>query len=341
MKMKTHLAYVALLLFVEDVIVVAGDSSSIVAEAGGVKMTREEFERRNAGKLFQARNAYYETERKALDEFIDEKLLEQQAGRENLSVEELLNRHVVNKLPPDPTDDALRVYFEGVDTTEPFEAVRNKIIDHLRQRRMARLKSAYLQSLRDQAGITVSIQAPRAQVPMAAGTAIRGPKDASVLIVEYADYECPFCQQVQPALEKVLAEYGDRVAFSYRDAPLPMHANAQKAAEAKHCAGNQGKFWEFHDRLASSKQIQIGNLQEIAQALQLDMPTFTSCITQGEKAGAVRAQLEEAQALGLQGTPSFFINGRFFSGVLTYEKFRDIVEEELQEAAIQPTSAKR
>ena len=310
--------------------------NAVLVEVGGKKLTLADFEQRRPVSLFQARNAFYQAERKALDEYIDEYVLEQQAQKENVTVAQLLDRHVASTLQGEPTEEALRVYYEGVDTTEPYEAVRDKILDSLHQRRMAKAKSAYVQSLRSAANVGIYLAPPRA-LPVLKETPQRGVADAPVVIVEYADYECPFCQQGQPDLDRVEAEYKGKLVFAYKDVPLPMHPHAQKAAEAAHCAEAQGKFWEYHDLLFVSKQLEVPQLKEQARQLKLDGNAFDKCLDSGEKAEVVKTQLAEGQSLGLQGTPSYLINGRFFSGNLSFQELRGIVEEEL--SASRPKAA--
>jgi protein-disulfide isomerase len=149
------------------------------------------------------------------------------------------------------------------------------------------------------------------------------------MLVEYADYECPYCQQMQPTLEKIEAEFKGKINFAYKDVPLPMHPNAPKAAEATHCAGAQGKYWEYHDLLVKNKKLEIPALKEAAHTLKLDGNAFDKCLDSGEKSEIIKEHLSEAQSLGINGTPSFLINGRFFSGSMSYEALRGILEEEL------------
>lgn len=316
------------------------DGSTVLVEIDGTKLTLADFERKRPASLFQARNAFYEAERKALEEFVAEYLLERQAQKENLTVAQLLEKHVYSTLPKDPTEEALRVYYEGVDTNEPFEAVRSQILDNVRQRRIARAKNAYLQALRKQTTLTVRLTAPRAVVDVK-DTPVRGPQNAPVVVVEYADYECPACQQMQPSLDRLEKDYKGKVAFAYKDFPLPMHSHAAKATEAAHCAGDQGKYWEYHDSLFATRQLEIPQLKQQARALKLDGAAFDKCLDSGSKSEIVRAQMSEGQAFALQGTPSFFINGRFFSGGLSYEQLRAIVEEELASASRLKETAKR
>jgi len=313
--------------------------STVIAEVNGKKITFGEFEGKRADKLFQAQNSYYQAERKVLDEFIGQSLLEQQAQRENISVEELLERHVKGTLPKDPPEEALRVYYEGLDVNQPFEAVREQIIAHLRQLRFEKAKAAYMQSLRSQANVVITLPAPKAEIALK-DTPVRGVPGAPVTVVEFADYECPYCQQVNPDLKKLEAEYKGKVAFAYKDTPLPSHPHAQKASEAAHCAGVQGKYWEYHDLLFASKQYEIPDLKQDARKLNLDGAAFDKCLDSGEQARAIKAHLAEAEKLGLSGTPSFFINGRFLSGAVDYATLHSVVEHELA-AARQPKETSR
>jgi protein-disulfide isomerase len=306
----------------------------VVAEVDGQTVTLADVERKRPS-MFQARSAFYEAQRKNVDQFVDEILLERQAQREQLTVPQLLERHVNSKVPGDPPEESLRVYYEGVDTAEPYEAVRDKILEHLRQRRLARAKTAYIAGLRRQSKVVVRLAAPRIPVPLG-DTPVRGRPEAPVLLVEYADYECPYCRQLQPVLDRVLSEFKNDIRFAYKDAPLSMHPGAQKAAEAAHCAGAQGKYWQYHELLVSAKQLDIASLKKRARDLGLDGNSFDSCLDSGTQAGRVQSFLAEAQALGLQGTPSLFVNGRLFSGLITYEQLRDVISEELHSGAAPP-----
>lgn len=315
--------------------------SPLLVEINGTKITLADFERKRPTAMFQALNTYYESQRKATEEFVDEYLLEEEAKKQHLTVAQLLDREVNSKLAKDPSEEALRVYFEGVDTTEPFEAVRGKIIDALRQRRSAKLKTAYMQTLRSAAKISFRLPPPRAAVSLAA-TPVRGTAGAPVTLVEFADYECPYCQQIQPVIERLETEYKGKLVFAYKDFPLSMHPNAQKAAEASRCAEAQGKYWELHDRLVTHKQLDVPGLKKLARDLKLDGEAFDKCVDSGEKAAAVTAHAAEAQALGLQGTPTFFMNGRYLSGALSYETLKAMIEEELAGAsAVANETAKR
>jgi protein-disulfide isomerase len=316
---------------------VGQNDSTVVAEIDGHKVTAHELEDKEAGKLLQAKYKYYLAERDALDQFIDEQLLAMQAKKEGVTLDELFKRHVSSNIP-EPTEDQLRFYYEGVQTDESYEAARSKIIDTVHQLRIKKAHDAYIAELRGQYGVVVELDQPKAKVEV--GNAPRlGPVNAPVQIVEFADYECPYCQKVNDDLGRLREQFGSQVSIVYKDFPLPMHPLAAKAAEAAHCAGEQGKFWEFHDSLFQTKRLQMSDLKAQATTLKLDPTRFDQCLNSGETAAGVKDDAQEGKRLGLQGTPSFFINGHFMSGAIGFAKLRDTVLQELGADASKKQSA--
>jgi len=309
----------------------AQTDSTVVAEVGGEKVTMAELEQAESSKLLTAHYQYYQLEIKALDELIDNKLIEQKAKSEHLTVDQLVERDVKPTVK-DPTDDQMEVYYEGLDTDQPYQVVRGKILDKIRQLRLEKALAAYADKLRTQSTVYVTLAPPRVDVGVETAQML-GPKNAPVTLIEFADYECPYCQKVAPDLRKLQAEFGDKVAFTYRDFPLPMHARAEKAAEAARCAGEQGKFWEFHDTLFQSKELDFDQLKVHAQALNLDTERFNKCLNAGDEAAAVGQDRKEGVRLGLTGTPSFFINGHFMSGAVDYATLHKMVEQQLAESS--------
>jgi protein-disulfide isomerase len=306
---------------------VGQNDSSVVAEIAGRKVTSDQLEDKEAGKLLQAKYKYYLAERDALEQYIDDQLLDMQAKKEGVTLEELYKRHVAINVP-EPTEDQLRFYYEGVQTDESYESARANIIDTVHQLRTKKAHDAYIADLRAQYGVVVELAQPSAHVEVA-GAERLGPANAPVQIVEFADYECPYCQKVNEDLNKIRGQFGDKVSVVYKDFPLPMHPLAARAAEAARCAGVQGKFWEFHDSLFQTKKLQVSQLKEEARNLKLDGASFDKCLDGGEEVAPVKKDAQEGQRLGLQGTPSFFINGHFMSGAIGYTKLRETVLHEL------------
>jgi len=306
------------------------DPKGVVARVGGANLTYADLEKSQGGKLLQAQYQYYLNERKALEDLIDNQVLADEARRRNITLDQLLDT-VVYKDVKDPTEDQLEVYYEGLDTKEPYSAVRNDVLQHIRELRHAKARAAFVDNLRQQAQINILLMPPTADVNIAKAYT-NGSPDAQVTMVEFADYECPYCQKVNPQIQQMKKEYGDKLTIVFKDFPLPMHHSSEKAAEAARCAGEQGKFWQYHDVLFYSKQLDVDALKEHARVINLDAERFDTCLDSGSQAAAVKKDLEEAESLGLTGTPSFFVNGHFFSGVVDYGTLKDMVNQQLNAA---------
>jgi protein-disulfide isomerase len=315
----------------------AQTDTSVVAEVNGVKLTVADLEQEESAKLLQAHNQYYQAEKKALEDLIEKQLLQQKAKHEGLSVDQLVERDIKSQVQ-DPTEDQMKVYYEGLETDQPYEAVRAKILEKIQQLRTDKTRAAYVRVLRAQSNVIVELASPSANVNLENANTV-GPRHAPVTLVEFADYECPYCQKVAADLRKLQGNFGDKLAFVFKDFPLPMHSRSQKAAEAARCAGKQGKFWEYHDELFRSRQLDVDRLKEDALALHLDRTQFGKCLDSGDEAADVQRDREEGQKLGLSGTPSFFVNGHFYSGALDYTALHQIVEQQLEASPRESTVA--
>lgn len=312
-------------------------TETAIADVGGQKLTLSELEHSMADRLFQARQQYYVAQRAALEQWIDDQVLDAEAKRQHITVKELLDRNVKAKVT-DPTDDQMRVYYEGVNTDQPFEAVRDKVLQHIRDVRTAKVGAAYVKTLRDQAAVQITFVSPVADVNPGDVPAM-GPVNASIRLVEFGDFQCPYCQQAHVEIKKLMEHYGDKISFSFRDYPLPMHPQAPKAAEAARCAGAQGKFWNYFDALFSDKKLAPADLKEEAKKLSLDTAVFDKCLDSGEQAGSVEKDASKAQHLGVNATPTFFINGHLYSGAVKYDAFRDAIDKELAASSGKITQA--
>jgi protein-disulfide isomerase len=160
---------------------------------------------------------------------------------------------------------------------------------------------------------------------------VLGNKDAKVVIVEFSDFQCPACRAAHPIVKQVAKEYGDKILFVYRHFPLiSAHPFAIKAAEAAEAAGEQGKFWEYHNILFDNQEnLKTDDLKKYAEQLGLDMTKFNDALDSGKFKEKVTNDLDEGQALGVSATPTFFINNEKHQGVLDFNQFKKIIEEEL------------
>ncbi len=160
---------------------------------------------------------------------------------------------------------------------------------------------------------------------------LRGRADAPVMIVEFSDFQCPFCRKVQPTLKNLLAKYEGKIGLAYRDFPLRgMHGQAELGAESSRCASEQGKFWEYHDLLfANPDKLNRVGLLELAHSAKLDEGQFASCLSSGKHRAEVEKDLQDGIRAGVMGTPGIFINGTPLSGALSESAFERVIESEL------------
>ncbi len=157
---------------------------------------------------------------------------------------------------------------------------------------------------------------------------VRGEFKAPITFVEFSDFECPFCERHYPTLKKILSDNAGKVRLVYKHFPLSFHADAQKAAEASECADEQGKFWEYHDKLFDNQPggYSIAKFKQWADDLNLNTAPFNDCLDSGKYAQKVQADFDEGQRKGVNGTPATFVNGQLVSGALPYEAFQQIID---------------
>jgi protein-disulfide isomerase len=161
---------------------------------------------------------------------------------------------------------------------------------------------------------------------------IQGRGDALVTIVEYSDFQCPFCSRVVPTLKQIEEKYKGKVRVAFRNFPLPFHNNAEMAAQAAMAANDQGKFWEMHDKLFGNQQaLDRPNLEKYAGEIGLNVDKFKADLDSGKFKPSVQSDVQYANGLGGgMGTPTFFINGRKVSGAMPLENFAKVIDEELK-----------
>lgn len=285
-----------------------------------------------------------ELKKRALDEVFARHLVQKEAARLGIKPEELLPREV-DPTVPDPTQGELEAFYLGQRDrlNKPFAEVRTQLSETLKQARVQQKRQEYLSRLRDAADVQVLLSPVRSEVSYDVHR-VRGDAAAPVTIVEFSDFQCPYCRQALETLQPVLAKYPGSVKLAFRDFPVrTLHPNAQAAAEAARCAEEQGQFWEYHDRLfADQSKLDKAGLLEHARALKMDEQRFRTCVDKGTYRDSIERDVQEGTRSGVTGTPAFFINGIFLSGKRSAAAFENIIEKELaaqRDTATQPTVA--
>lgn len=313
----------------------AAAGGRVLAEVDGEAITAEAVDRAVALPLAEFQGQLYELKRRKLEELISETLLRREAARRRVSVPELLDAEVTAKTGP-VTDQEIETFYREnrARLSGDDKAVRERIRSFLQAQRLAAEREAFLQKLRSQSHVVVRLNRPppvRVAVDPREGAAVKGPPGAPVAVVEFSDFQCPFCKKALAELERVLAAYPTQVRLIYRHLPLEgIHPQARGAAEAAECASTQGRFWEYHDRIfAEPEDLSPAKLRRLAEEVRLNLEDFEQCLTQGQTRAAVAQDTAVATRLGLTGTPTFFINGRPIQGAQPFQAFRAIIDEEL------------
>jgi len=315
----------------------SSENSEKLAEVDGVIIRRAEVDRSAGKALSNLREQLYRLERQKLDDYIGATLLSREAKDRGVSVSTLMEQEV-NANTPAVSEEEIQAFYETNKARigAELDKVHDQIRDYLHEQKNEARKNEYFKSLRSKAKVTSYLKPPpvyRAEVPFT-GAPIRGTERAPVTIVKFEDFQCPFCKTAQPTFRELLKKYDGKVRLVHKDLPLEaIHPQARQAAEAARCAGEQGKFWEYHDKLyAESPQLSPEELKSVAKDLGLNTSSFDQCFATGKYRNAVQKDLSDGAQLGLTGTPTFFINGREISGAQPLEAFSAIIDEELAQA---------
>jgi protein-disulfide isomerase len=245
-------------------------------------------------------------------------------------VEALIGQEVEAKVSEPTAEEIQQLYDSNKERLgdATLDQVRERIVVFLRTQKQGETRQTFLESLKGKHRTTVALRPPVVEVGDG-GRPAKGPANAPVTIIEFSDYECPYCKRAEETIQQVLRTYGDKVRLVYRDYPLPFHANARPASEAAACAEDQGKFWEYHEKLWAAPDLGEATLKKIAGEVGLEQAKFDKCLSSKQFAAKVDQDVQDASKVGVNGTPAFFINGRMISGAQPFEKFKEIIDEEL------------
>ncbi len=315
---------------------------AVIATFGdGQKITYKELNEKIAEPLSNLEKQKHQLRKRGLEGMVTEKLVDAEAKKRNMTQEQYLKAEIDDKVTA-PTEERIKEVFDGAKGQLPpgstYEQMKPQIVDFLTQQPKQERAQALFAELRKNANVQITLPEPprppaeRKQVA-ATGAAKGGKEGAPITIVEFSDFQCPFCSRANASVDQVMKEYGDKVRLVFRHFPLDFHKEAPKASEAALCAGDQGKFWEMHDQLfANQQKLGVEDLKKHAAELKLDTAKFNKCLDSGEKASVIQADLADGKKAGVSGTPAFFINGILLSGAQPFEEFKSVIDEELKTA---------
>jgi len=306
------------------------DTPEVVAEVGGEPITMGDLMKFGGGEIVAAEVALHGARTQALDQLIMERLLEEEAAKHDMALDQWVSQEIDAKLNP-PTEEEVQAFFQAnqAGIRGSLDEVRPKLEGYLRQQKGAELLRTLVTRLETEAGVVKHLAPYRIDVPNRNGP-LWGAEDAPVQIVEFSDFQCPYCTIGAETIRKVKDKYGDKVAVRFRHFPLPMHSEAPRAAEASECAREQGVFWEFHDALfAEQRAWTDDDYSTFAKKAGAKPKKLQECLESGRHAATVEADLEAGAAIGMGGTPGFYINGQVLSGAQPLEAFVALIDAEL------------
>ena len=312
----------------------ASQPKAAVAEVNGVAISAADMDASIAPTLAKLQDQIYTTRLTRLNALIDDRIIGEAAQKRGVSAEAFLAAELAGKAPP-PSDAEVASFFEAnkARLQGDLPKWRDRIRTYLEGESEASARADLIKRLRKDANVKMFLSPPpvyRAKLDLS-GAPVRGPASAPVTIVEFSDFHCPFCRQVQPVLLQIRQKYGYRIRLVYKDMPIDgLHPQARGVAEAARCAAEQGRFWEFHDKVyAGAPDGSAATLQRYAADAGVDLTQFEACRASRKHQAGVQRDVQEGTDLGITGTPGFFVNGRFLSGSQPLEVFSQIIDEEL------------
>ncbi|MBF0462295.1 MAG: DsbA family protein [Magnetococcales bacterium] len=299
-------------------------SAEPAARVGQWVLDQEEVDRALSGKFYELREAH-------VQDAVMEHLLETEAKTLNVSPADLLDKQADAKVAP-PTKEEVAQFIKNNKShlTGEGKGVEDQVREYMLDKKREEAREAYLKGLWEKYGAEILLHPPRVELTVPQDL-VRGKVDAPITLIEFSDFECPYCRRAQGTLQAVEKEYGDKVRFAFRHYPLPFHEQAPKASEAAQCAADQGKFWPFHDALfAEGTSLAPADLKKLAGKLALDQAAFDACLDSSRHANRVAKDSAEGKQLGISGTPTFFVNGIRLVGAVPLDKFKQVIDAELK-----------
>jgi protein-disulfide isomerase len=312
------------------------DRARVLAVVNNKQITMGDIEDSLRPMIFNVQEQVYALRKQDIELKVNDTLLSQEAQKKGVTTRALLDTEVSAKVPAVTDAQAQAFYNENKDRISgEFAQLKTQIIQYIREQKEDEATLAYAEQLRRASTVQVNLTAPESP-SFAIATddqPAKGNAKALVTIVEFTDFECPSCARQHPVLERIVSEFGDRVRLVVRDFPLSQHVNARKAAEAAEAAREQGKYWEYVGVLFRNQSaLGVDKLREYATQVGLDRTKFDASLDTGKFTEKVQRDLVDGRKLGINGTPTLYINGKRISDN-SYESMKSAIEAALKTEA--------
>lgn len=314
---------------------------TVLASVNGHPITLKQVDESMATQIYPLQQQLYAIRKAALENLVTAKILQSEAAARGISIEELRRQLTLGEInvARAQIDEAYAQNKSFFASMSPDEARERLRLDLENQARMKYYRTG-LEALRKKWTVELSFNAPEFVLELDDGVSpAKGSTKPAVTIVEFSDFECPFCSEVQNTLKQVMQTYGKDVRLVFKHMPLEGHRNSLPAARAAYCAAEQDRFWQFHDALFASRNLSPALFEEIANDLGLGLPKFRACLDSEHSRTAIVKDIETARLFRIESTPSFIINGKLIKGAVSFADFQKIIERELSQRAVQTQSS--
>ncbi len=308
----------------------------VVATYGtGTKITLKQVDEAITDELLDLEKKKFQARRQTIDRLILEALVKAEATKKNQKEEEWIKAEIESKIP-DPSDEEMADFFAKNQASMPpgatLETIKPQLIGFMKQQKGRDVAAKVFDELKKANNVVVTYKEPaKPKKQVDAKGPSKGPDTAKVTIVEFSDFQCPFCSKASSTVDQVMEQYAGKVKLVFRHFPLEFHEKAPKAAEASLCADEQKKFWEFHDMMFKNQdKLSVEDLKANATTLGLDATKFNECLDSGKMKKVVDEDTAAGKKVGVSGTPAFFINGTMLSGAQPLEAFKEAIDAELK-----------
>ena len=329
------------LVLVSALVACAQTPETVLATVNHIEITQKQVDDSVAAQIYPLQQQLYAIRKAALENLITTKILESEAATRRISLDELRKQLTLGgvNVTRAQVEEAYKQNASFFATMSPDEARERLRLDLENQARMKHYRAA-LEALRTKWPIMINFSPPVFVSELDDGVSpLRGAAKPLVTIVEFSDFECPFCKQVQNPLRQIVESYGREVRLVFKHLPLEGHRNSLPAARAAYCAAEQDRFWQFHDALFAVGSLSPPVFEQIAAELGLGLPKFQECVASERSRAAVVKDIEAARLLRIESTPSFVVNGRVINGALSFADFQKIIEQESGRRSMQKQSS--
>src|ERR1041385_69212 len=331
--LSSRLIVTACLVLLIAVSVFSQTPETVVASVNDIEITQQQVDDSVSARIYPLQQQLYAIRKAGLENLVVSKILECEAVARGVSIEELRRQLtageiLVTRKQVDEAYTQNASFFATMSTDEARERLR---LDLENQERMKHYRAG-LDALRKKWTVRMNFAAPRFVTELDDGVSpAKGASKAAVTIVEFSDFECPYCRAAQSTLKQVLDNWPGQVRLVFKHLPLEGHRNSLPAARAAYCAAEQDRFWQFHDALFAAPELSSDVFTQIAGELGLGLPKFQACVNSEQSRAGVVKDIETARLFGVESTPSFIVNGKLIRGALSFADFQKLIEQELKQ----------